>query len=158
MQLYLGFRDIPEANVWERLDATQRAAVIPAAAKLLREHHISSLVVSSPAGPAGIITERDYVNMVADGQDPAGVSVADRMTTNLITVSPGTDAADAAHIMAEHHIRHLPVVDKGRLIGIISIRDPVVREEYMTWLSGELASSWGWKFPAWRVTMPIGIG
>ncbi len=98
-----------------------------AAAKLLREHHISSLVVSSPAGPAGIITERDYVNMVADGQDPAGVSVADRMTTNLITVSPGTDAADAAHIMAEHHIRHLPVVDKGRLIGIISIRDPVVR-------------------------------
>jgi len=98
-----------------------------AAAKLLREHQISSLVVSGPAGPAGIITERDFVNMVVDAQDPATVTVAERMTTNLITVSSSTDAADAAHIMAEHHVRHLPVVDNGKLVGIISIRDPVVR-------------------------------
>jgi CBS domain-containing protein/uncharacterized membrane protein len=97
------------------------------AARLLSEHRISSLMVDSPAGPAGIITERDFVNLVAAGQDPERVTVADRMSTNLITVSPGTDAADAAHIMAEHHIRHLPVVDKGKLVGIISIRDPVVR-------------------------------
>ena len=98
-----------------------------AAARLLREHRISSLVVNSPDGPAGIITERDFVNMVVDAQDPETVKVADRMTTNLITVSPTMDAADAAHIMAEHHVRHLPVVDKGKLVGIISIRDPVVR-------------------------------
>jgi uncharacterized membrane protein len=42
-------------------------------------------------------------------------------------VSPNTDTADAAQLMAEHHIRHLPVVDNGKLVGIISIRDPVVR-------------------------------
>jgi CBS domain-containing protein/uncharacterized membrane protein len=98
-----------------------------AAAKLLREHQISSLVVDGSDGPAGIITERDFVNIVVDGQDPATITVGERMTSNLITVSPATDAADAAHIMAEHHIRHLPVVDKGKLVGIISIRDPVVR-------------------------------
>jgi CBS domain-containing protein/uncharacterized membrane protein len=98
-----------------------------AAAKLLRERQISSLVVKGADGPAGIITERDFVNMVVDGQDPALVTVGERMTTNVITVSPMTDAADAAHIMAEHHVRHLPVVDMGKLVGIISIRDPVVR-------------------------------
>jgi CBS domain-containing protein/uncharacterized membrane protein len=97
------------------------------AARLLKENRISSLVVSGAAGPAGIITERDFVNMVADGQDPATVTVAERMTRDLITISPNTDAADAAHVMAEHHIRHLPVVDRGRLVGILSIRDSVVR-------------------------------
>jgi CBS domain-containing protein len=51
------------------------------------------LVVTSLAGPAGIITERDFVNPVVDAQDPASVSVAERMSTNLITVSPATDAA-----------------------------------------------------------------
>ena len=97
------------------------------AAKLLREHHISALIVNSPVGPAGIITERDLVNLVADTQDPASVSVGERMTTNLITVPSNADVADAARIMAERQIRHLPVVDQGKLVGIISIRDPVVR-------------------------------
>jgi CBS domain-containing protein/uncharacterized membrane protein len=97
------------------------------AAKLLREHKISSLIVAGPGGPAGIITERDYVNLVADARDPASVRVAERMTENLITVTSMTDAADAAQIMAERHVRHLPVVDRGKLVGIISIRDPVLR-------------------------------
>jgi CBS domain-containing protein len=69
------------------------------AAKLLREHQISSLIVSSPAGPTGTITQHDYVNMVADGQDPARVTVAERMTTNLITISPTADAAATAAVI-----------------------------------------------------------
>jgi CBS domain-containing protein len=96
------------------------------AAKLLREHQISSLIVNGPAGPTGIITERDYVSLVADAQTPGSVSVGERMTTDLITVASSADVADAAQIMAERHIRHLPVVDQGKLVGIISIRDPVV--------------------------------
>jgi uncharacterized membrane protein len=98
-----------------------------AAAELLREHRISSLIVSRPTGPVGIITERDFVNLVAAGEDPARVTVGERMSTNLITISSASDSTDAAHVMAEHHIRHLPVVDNGKLVGIISIRDPVVR-------------------------------
>jgi uncharacterized membrane protein len=97
------------------------------AAKLLRENRISSLIVNGPGGPCGIITERDYVNMVAEAQDPGAVSVGARMTTNLITVSSSADVADAGRIMTEHHIRHLPVVDQGKLVGVISIRDQVVR-------------------------------
>lgn len=97
------------------------------AAKLLRQHHISSLIVNGPGGPTGIITERDYINLVADALNPAAVTVGERMTTDLITVPSSADVADAAQIMAERHIRHLPVVDQGKLVGVISIRDPVVR-------------------------------
>jgi CBS domain-containing protein len=72
---------------------------------------------------AGIVTERDLVNLVADGKDPQTTKVGERMTKNLDTVDPRTDIAEAAEHMARLNIRHLPVVDEGRLAGIISIRD-----------------------------------
>src|SRR5713101_3783120 len=101
------------------------------AAQILRDRGISSLIVNGSAAPLGIITERDYVNLVADGQDPSSVTVAERMTTNLVTVESSAEVADAADIMADHHIRHLPVVDEGKLVGVISIRDPVLRHPAM---------------------------
>jgi CBS domain-containing protein len=92
-------------------------------ASLLHEHAISSVVVMEGERLAGIVTERDLVNLVADGKDPRTTKVGDRMTTNLDTVDPRTDIAEAAEHMARLKIRHLPVVDEGRLAGIISIRD-----------------------------------
>jgi CBS domain-containing protein len=93
------------------------------AARVLSSNRISSVVVKEGDAVAGIITERDFVHAVAEGVDPSKVSVADRMTKDLATVDRKTDVADAARIMAERRIRHLPVVDKGSLAGIISIRD-----------------------------------
>jgi CBS domain-containing protein len=92
-------------------------------AKTLRDHAISSVVVTDGGSPAGIITERDFVNLIANGVDPATTRVADRMTRDLATVGPKSDVTEAARIMAERRIRHLPVVTKNRLVGIISIRD-----------------------------------
>jgi CBS domain-containing protein len=92
-------------------------------AKLLHDNAISSVVVMDGARLAGIVTERDLVNLVADGLDPHTATVGDRMTTNLDTVEPRTDIAEAAEHMARLRIRHLPVVDNGKLVGIISIRD-----------------------------------
>jgi CBS domain-containing protein len=102
-----------------------------AAAKVLREHGISSVVVRGERGPSGIVTERDFVALLADGLDPA-TTVGERMSRDLATVGPKTDIADAARVMAERGIRHLPVVDRGRLAGIISIRD------LMTWAVEEM--------------------
>jgi CBS domain-containing protein len=93
------------------------------AAKVLREHRISSVIVQEESGPGGIVTERDVVNLVAEGHDPSSVKVGDRMTKDLATVESKSDIAEAAKVMAERRIRHLPVVDKGELVGIISIRD-----------------------------------
>jgi len=92
-------------------------------AKVLREHGISSVVVEGEGGPAGIVTERDFVNLLADGGDATSTTVGDRMTRDLATVEPSTDIAEAAQLMATRKIRHLPVVEKGALAGIISIRD-----------------------------------
>ena len=94
-----------------------------AVATTLHDNAISSVVVMDGTSPAGIVTERDLVNLVADGQDPGSTQVSSRMTTKLDTVSSRTDVAEAAEHMARLRIRHLPVVDDGTLVGIISIRD-----------------------------------
>ncbi len=93
-------------------------------AKVMRSNGISSVVVLEGEKIAGIVTERDIVNLVAAGGDPHSVRVAHGMTRRDIeTVEPKTDIAEAADHMAERNIRHLPVVDKGKVVGIISIRD-----------------------------------
>ena len=92
-------------------------------ATVLREHGISSVIVMDEGRLAGIVTERDLVNLVAEGGDPRTTKVADHMTTDLDTVDPKTDIAEAADHMARLKIRHLPVVQEGELAGIISIRD-----------------------------------
>jgi CBS domain-containing protein len=92
-------------------------------AKLLSKNRISSVVVKDGDAVVGIVTERDIVHAVADGVDPKATSVGERMTKDLATVDRKTDVADAAKLMAQRRIRHLPVLDKGSLAGIVSIRD-----------------------------------
>jgi CBS domain-containing protein len=106
------------------------------AARVLHEHAISSVVVKGRDRPSGIVTERDLVALVAEGLDPAGTKVGERMSRDLVTVQPKTDIAEAAKVMAEHGIRHLPVVDRGKLAGIISIRD------LMTWAVQEMTGDY----------------
>ena len=92
-------------------------------ATVLRENGISSVVVVEDGTLVGIVTERDLVNLVADGGDPRTTRVAERMSKDLDTVDPKTDIAEAADHMARLKIRHLPVLQDGELAGIISIRD-----------------------------------
>jgi CBS domain-containing protein len=93
-------------------------------AKVMRSNGISSVVVLDGQKLRGIVTERDVVNLVAAGGDPHSVNVEHGMTRrDLETVSPKTDIAEAAEHMAVRNIRHLPVVDRGKVVGIISIRD-----------------------------------
>ncbi|HKZ75041.1 MAG TPA: CBS domain-containing protein, partial [Actinomycetota bacterium] len=111
--------DIMKANVKSASPGDSFANV----ARLLHDNAISSVVVMDGDRLAGIVTERDLVNLVAEGLDPRTTKVGDRMSTNLDTVEPRSDIAEAAEHMARLRIRHLPVVDKGKLVGIISIRD-----------------------------------
>ena len=111
--------DIMKANV----KSTSPGDTFANVARLLHDNAISSVVVMDGNRLAGIVTERDLVNLVAEGLDPHTTKVGDRMSTNLDTVEPRSDIAEAAEHMARLRIRHLPVVDKGKLVGIISIRD-----------------------------------
>ena len=103
-------------------------------AKMMRSHGISSVVVLDGQKLEGIVTERDIVNLVAEGGDPNTTTVEHGMTRrDLVTVDPKTELSDAAEQMVSRNIRHLPIVDAGNVVGIVSIRD-------MTrWAAEELA-------------------
>lgn len=92
-------------------------------AELMWRQQTGSAVIVENRRIVGIVTERDVLRTVAAGKDAASVLVGDVMTTDVITTSPDTSVRDAARIMAQHWIRHLPVVDNGQLVGIISQRD-----------------------------------
>jgi len=93
---------------------------------LLVGHNIGSLVVLSGGEMVGIITERDILRATAATRGPlASVKVHERMTRCPIVASPRDDLTDVMGVMTERRIRHLPVVERGQLIGIISIGDLV---------------------------------
>lgn len=82
-----------------------------------------SLLVMDGGNLLGIVTERDLLRSVANGQDPKTTQLKDVMRTDVITVGPQTTLKDAARLMATKWIRHLPIVDGGRVVGIVSQRD-----------------------------------
>lgn len=103
------------------------SATLSDASVLLDEKRIGAVVaVSETSGLAGVLSERDIVRQVARNGSPAlEMTVADAMTRGVITASPGEDLDTCLTRMTDRRIRHLPVLDKGQLIGIISIGDLV---------------------------------
>ena len=98
---------------------------IKSAALLMLGNKIGCLIVNDQNGKfAGIVTERDIVSRaVASSMDLDKTSIIDIMTPQVVSCPVGTPCSQAREIMAENHIRHLPVVDKGVVVGILSARD-----------------------------------
>jgi CBS domain-containing protein len=104
--------------------ALPRATSVRAAAQAMRERHVGAVLVAADDRLEGIFTERDMVNrVVAEGRDPDQTTLADVMTADPDTASPNDTAIAALRRMQDGGYRHLPVVDRGRLIGIVSRRD-----------------------------------
>ena len=82
-----------------------------------------SLLVMEGEHLLGIVTERDVLRAIAHGMDPNQVPLKDLMRTDVITVGPQTTLKEAAKLMATKWIRHLPVVEGSRVVGILSQRD-----------------------------------
>lgn len=103
----------PEANVQEAL-------------AVMAEHGIGSVLVMEGDRLAGILTERDFARKLGvQGRVPSAVAVREVMTANLITVTPDQSVNECMAIMTEKRIRHLPVIENGRLVGLVSIGDVV---------------------------------
>jgi CBS domain-containing protein len=91
---------------------------------LLTAHNIGALVVVDDAGhPVGILSERDIIRETAVNEQVFALHVADLMTRDVITGTPQDDTHSLAHTMTERRFRHIPIVEEGKLLGIVSIGD-----------------------------------
>ncbi|HEY4749898.1 MAG TPA: CBS domain-containing protein [Steroidobacteraceae bacterium] len=96
------------------------------AIRAMAEHHVGALLVMSADKLSGIISERDYARkVILLGRASADTPVRDIMTTPVITVQPETTVQTCMQIMTDRHVRHLPVIEGGRVVGMVSIGDLV---------------------------------
>ena len=94
------------------------------AAVLMKEKDIGSVPVVDDGRVIGVLTDRDIViRAVADGTDPHSVQVGDVTSRDLVSVRPDDDLDEVLKLMALHQVRRLPVVDEGRLVGVIAQAD-----------------------------------
>ena len=92
-------------------------------ASRMQYNEVSALPVFEDENLVGIITERDLVRAMSDGVDPGETPVSVYMTPDPVTIDEDHDVTEAAAVMIKVGARHLPVVDGGRVIGMISARD-----------------------------------
>jgi len=101
-------------------------ASVLAALQLMADKGIGALVVTEGGAIVGIFTERDYARKIAlMGRTSSVTLVRDVMTTAVMFVRPDQTSEQCMQLMSTHRLRHLPVVEQGRLVGMISIGDLV---------------------------------
>jgi CBS domain-containing protein len=96
------------------------------AIKQMAEHRVGALLVLRGTELVGVVSERDYARkVILQGKSSSQTAVSDIMTANPLTVGPDTDVLDCMRLCTDSRIRHLPVMNDGALVGIISIGDLV---------------------------------
>jgi CBS domain-containing protein len=122
-------KSVHDAMTEDPRSIDQSASVVEAA-RLMRAEDIGSLPITDGDKLVGMITDRDITTrVVADAADPQMTSVGDVYSRDLISVEPDEDLEDALRLMARHQVRRLPVVENGRLVGIVAQADIALRED-----------------------------
>ena len=98
------------------------------ASKVMSQHNIGSLLVLDDEKLVGILTERDVLNLVARGENLDEVKVKDVMSRDVITIESDKKIEDAVDLMLKHKIKKLPVMESGKIVGIITTSDIIVAE------------------------------
>lgn len=126
--------DTPVKNVMQRRKVLKASpdTTVQKAAKLMVEKNVGAVLIVEGDALVGIFTERDAVfRVVATGLDPAATPLAEVMTRSPCTIAPDQPFGSALLLMHEREFRHLPVIENGKLIGIVSSRsamDPELEE------------------------------
>ncbi len=117
MELRMPVKDIMTRNV----ATVDIKSDVPKLAQKMLELDVGSVIITDKKHPIGIVTERDIVRkIIAKNLKPSAISVRELMTTPLITISASEGVTEAMHMMVKMKIRRLPVVDMGKLIGIVT--------------------------------------
>lgn len=118
-------KDLLQRKGRELWTVSQNTTVIEAI-KLMSGTKIGALMVLDDTGMVGIISERDMMDVISQsGADAFEKPIKNYMTTSIVTVSVDSNIEDCMKLMTDKHIRHLPVLREGKLVGVLSIRDLV---------------------------------
>ncbi|MGD9649544.1 MAG: cyclic nucleotide-binding/CBS domain-containing protein [Dongiaceae bacterium] len=99
-------------------------ATVKAAAEMMARHQVGAIMVMAEGQLQGIFTERDLLNrVVSPGRDPEQTLLQDVMTVAPLTIRIGEEVSEALKLMTDYQLRHLPLVDGEKVIGMISMRD-----------------------------------
>ncbi len=101
-------------------------AALEEAAKIMSANKIGSVVVVDNSKPVGIVTDSDVVSVAANGKSLAGTKVSGVMKKGLITVSPSDDLMQAVRMMVKKGVKRAPVIDNGKLVGILTDKEILV--------------------------------
>ncbi len=112
-------REVMSTNLYSVSPTTR----IGEAVALMAQHRIGSVLVMEGGRLAGIFTERDTVRALSQSADAPAHEVAAWMTADPVTVTPDTPVKEALESMLANDFRHLPVIERGEVAGIVSIRD-----------------------------------
>lgn len=119
-------REILDGKKNRQIHAVSPQTPIYEALELMARQDVSAVLVLEDERLVGIFTERDYARkLVLCGRSSRDTKIGELMTQNLLTISPTQTIDDVMTIMTENRFRHLPVVERGRLIGIVTIGDAV---------------------------------
>jgi CBS domain-containing protein len=115
---------VADVMVFRVVRVSPEDTVSVAIARMLEEN-VGSVGVCEGEKLVGMFTERDVLRLAGEGSQFADVRVGDVMTRQLVTLAPDDDILDAARLMGERKIRHLPVLEGENLLGIVGIREVV---------------------------------
>lgn len=115
---------IPHVVQSQRIVQVAPEATVGDAARLMAEHGVGAVLVMEDGALVGILSERDVTSrVVGAGRNPKTTLVRDAMTRDPQTVEPNASALWALEMMREGRFRHLPIVENGKVLGMVSIRD-----------------------------------
>jgi CBS domain-containing protein len=115
---------VPIADVMSvRIVSVHPDETVQVAIARMLEENVGSVAVTNGGKLVGIFTERDVLRLAGDGADFGALRTEDVMTKSLVTVPPDADILEAAHLMNERRIRHLPVMQGEHLLGMVGIRE-----------------------------------
>ncbi|HET7045178.1 MAG TPA: CBS domain-containing protein [Gaiellaceae bacterium] len=106
-----------------RLTTSEPGERVQTAIARMLEDEVASVAVVEEGRLVGIFTERDVLRLAGDGSPFGNLPLREVMTTELVTVAPDDDLVAAARLMQERRIRHLPVIQDGKVLGILGIRE-----------------------------------
>jgi CBS domain-containing protein len=106
-----------------RLTTSEPGERVQTAIARMLDDEVASVAVVEEGRLVGIFTERDVLRLAGDGSPFGTLPLREVMTTELVTVAPDDDLVAAARLMQERRIRHLPVIQDGKVLGILGIRE-----------------------------------